>query len=205
MVILLILAIIGLIFKNKLKWSGAGAVWVFYLPTILGILFPMIIPLLGAGLLYLLWEPIIRVPWLSFLAYGWYPYPLCPIPLVIRKIIRYIGIFLIVSGLGITIAGLWKVIKSRRKDEGLLKTGLYSISRHPQYWAIIGWTLEIIFISPIPRVIDFFAWSILVLLHIFLADSEESKLKKEFGLEYEEYRKEVPYIPFLKINLNIEE
>ena len=203
LVVLLILGIIGLILKNKLKWTGSAAAWAFYLPTILGIVAPMIVPFLGAGILYLLWEPIRLIPQLGFLRMGIYPYPISPIKPIIGKIIRYIGFILIISGLGINITGLWRVIKARRKNEGLVKTGLYSISRHPQYWAFIGWTLGIILISPIPRVIDFFAWSILVLLHLFLADSEESNLRKEkeFGKEYEEYCEEVPYIPFLKITL----
>ena len=198
---LIIIGILGVILNKKIKWAGYFAAWIFYIPVILGILAPMIIPFLGVGIFYLIWEPL-EVQSLSFLRLGMYPYPYCPIPPVMRKAINIIGFILIALGFGVTVIGLWQIIRAKkvkRKEGGLIQTGLYSISRHPQYLGIIGWTLGIILISPIPRIMDFLLWTVLVLLHIFLADSEENKLYKEFGSEYIEYSNRVPYmLPYAK-------
>ena len=197
--ILAIIGILGVIFKRKIKWAGLAAAWGFYLPVILGILAPMIVPFLGIGVIYLTWKPLYMHPKLSFLSLGMYPYPYSPMPIIIRRAMPILGIILIVLGLGITIVGFWQIVHARRRESGLVKGGLYSISRHPQYFAIILWTLGIVLLHPIPRIIDFLLWTVLVLLHIFLADSEEVKLCKEFGIEYEKYRKKVPFIlPFSK-------
>ncbi len=74
----------------------------------------------------------------------------------------------------------------------LITTGLYSIVRHPQYFGLIlatfGFTLKANnFMSGV-------AWLVMTCGYFMLASSEDGKLEKEFGEDFQEFRRRVPFI-----------
>ena len=89
-----------------------------------------------------------------------------------------------------------KVAETHRAEK-VISSGLYSIIRHPQYFggilAHIGITILLsAFLSLITT-------PIVILLNVLISWKEEKELIKEFGKEYEDYKKKVPmFIPKLK-------
>ena len=77
----------------------------------------------------------------------------------------------------------------------LVKTGLYSIIRHPQYTAGILLSLALIFVSQ-TIVIVLLGLGVIPLLYFDILKADEYNIKK-FGEEYKEYMKNVPGINFI--------
>lgn len=120
------------------------------------------------------------------------------------EILAYLGVGLyIISGL---VFGWLPVIEFRKKGKvikgksyihttKIVKTGIYSIVRHPQYvsfmlWAIAGMLLFqhwIVFLLGIP---------IFPLTYLDSIKADKNAIKK-FGEEYKEYIKQVPRINFI--------
>lgn len=101
-------------------------------------------------------------------------------------------------------SGVWLLIKSVKelsrkvsethRPEKVIATGIYTLIRHPQH---LGWLLTHIGISFLLS-----AWysllitPLIVVLLYFISKKEEKELTREFGKEYEEYKKNVPmFIP----------
>lgn len=100
------------------------------------------------------------------------------------------------------VPGAWLAIKGvnrttlkaaeTHRTERVVTTGVYSIVRHPQY---LGGLLSHAGISLLLS-----AWysllvtPLMVALIYFISRKEEEELIKEFGKEYEDYRKEVPML-----------
>lgn len=80
---------------------------------------------------------------------------------------------------------------SRRKS-GLVKTGLYSKVRHPQYLGIILATLGFTFTSERPMA--WIAWLNLVFLYLLLGNSEEKILHRKYEEEFQMYKQLVSFI-----------
>jgi protein-S-isoprenylcysteine O-methyltransferase Ste14 len=105
------------------------------------------------------------------------------------------GRIIALIGFSIFIAAFIQMLKAHRK--GLLTGGLYSVVRHPQYFGIIILTLGLTIMS-----IQWSgwntniasAWLIEVFGYILLANYEERCLLREYGKEYIEYRRKVPFI-----------
>jgi len=77
----------------------------------------------------------------------------------------------------------------------LVKIGLYSIIRHPQYTAGILLSLALIFVSQ-TIVIVLLGLGVIPLLYFDILKADEYNIKK-FGEEYKEYMKNVPGINFI--------
>jgi protein-S-isoprenylcysteine O-methyltransferase Ste14 len=87
--------------------------------------------------------------------------------------------------------------KPVNKEEGIKKSGLLGIIRHPMYFAAILYLWCQTF-----RLSDIVANSVLTLYVIIGTLLEERKLVIEFGDSYIQYQKEVPMlIPFTKLKL----
>ncbi len=85
-----------------------------------------------------------------------------------------------------------KLAETHCSPQKILNTGVYSTLRHPQYF---GWILAHIGISFILSVWYSMLFSpVLIALIYLLSKKEEEELIKEFGKEYEDYRKEVPML-----------
>ncbi len=87
---------------------------------------------------------------------------------------------------------LWGYIRHRR----LVRTGLYSVVRHPQYSGIIvmtlGLTIMVMTLSPAPQPI--LMWLAQIIGYISLARYEEWHLEKKHGKDYLEYKRHVPFV-----------
>jgi len=87
---------------------------------------------------------------------------------------------------------LWGYIRRR----ALVKIGLYSVVRHPQYSGIIvmtlGLTIMVMTLSPAPQPI--LMWLAQIIGYIALARYEEWHLEKKHGKDYLEYKRHVPFV-----------
>ena len=89
----------------------------------------------------------------------------------------------------------------------LVKTGLYSVVRHPQYMGLVivalGLTVMVQTLSRNPQTV--FMWLVQVFGYISLAQYEEHCLKKKFKEEYQQYRLSVPFLYPIKCPPRISE
>ncbi|MDH5532529.1 MAG: isoprenylcysteine carboxylmethyltransferase family protein [Candidatus Bathyarchaeota archaeon] len=84
-----------------------------------------------------------------------------------------------------------KVAETHRTDK-IVTTGVYSIVRHPQY---LGGLLAHVGISFLLSArYSLFSVPFMVLLIYLISRKEERELVREFGKEYEDYKKNVPML-----------
>jgi protein-S-isoprenylcysteine O-methyltransferase Ste14 len=172
---------------------------VAYLPILAGIIEPMIWPLLIASpllyhTLYWWWEPLAThyfPAWFFFTSY-----------IIGTKWVNKIAPFVIVSGAAILLIGLGQIARARSRKTGLVTTGLYKYVRHPQHLGIVGLSFGFLMLNAYGiRVGDIIAWTLVAFIYFLLAESEEADLEEEFGEEYYEYKRKVPFmIPFIPSN-----
>ena len=100
--------------------------------------------------------------------------------MIVGSIVTTVGLALIVLG--------WYGIY--RNKDWLVTTGLYGLSRHPQYVGILmvtfGWIIHW------PTILTLLMWPILVVSYVRLAREEEREIKEKFPEEFERYRKNTP-------------
>lgn len=104
----------------------------------------------------------------------------------------------IIALIGFTVF-LFAGMQSLRDNAGsarLIKTGLYSVVRHPQYLGIIvvtiGLTVMVLTLSSNPQII--LLWLTQILGYVILARYEESHLEKRHGENFRQYRRDVPFM-----------
>jgi protein-S-isoprenylcysteine O-methyltransferase Ste14 len=91
-------------------------------------------------------------------------------------------------GAGATLVVLgWREIY--RGGDGLVVTGVYSRSQHPQYLGLILMTLGLLLWWP--TILTIPMWPLLTWAWARLAKREERELEERFGEEYAEYRRSV--------------
>jgi protein-S-isoprenylcysteine O-methyltransferase Ste14 len=82
----------------------------------------------------------------------------------------------------------------------VIKTGVYGISRHPQYLAGVMGHLSLSFI--LQSKYSLLSTPIVLIVIYVIAIKEERELVREFGSEYEEYRANVPmFIPRMRLRV----
>ena len=102
-----------------------------------------------------------------------------------------LGAILIIAGVSVT---LWPVFVAQDEDlehpSSLLTTGPYAFSRNPMYlgWAILAVGLAILVNSLWLAIAALAAWLYLQFLTI---PQEEKALQRDFGAEYDAYRRRV--------------
>lgn len=108
---------------------------------------------------------------------------------IVGRVIALIGFILFL------LAGI-QLLRVRARGVGLIRTGLYSVIRHPQYTGIIittiGLTVMVLTLVSNPRII--LLWLIQVLGYIALARYEELHLEKRCGESFRQYKRKVPFI-----------
>jgi protein-S-isoprenylcysteine O-methyltransferase Ste14 len=110
---------------------------------------------------------------------------------VVGRIIALVG-FAVLS-----VAGT-QFLLNRSKGVGLIRTGLYSRIRHPQFMGIviiaIGLTVMVLTLRTVnqPQIIGM--WLIQILGYIGIARYEETHLLKRFGESFRQYKRDVPFM-----------
>ncbi len=100
------------------------------------------------------------------------------------------GSLLILIGMSLIILG-WVTLYRKSKEKGLVTSGIYQYSRHPQYLGFIFIILGWFFGWPTPLTLVFAP--ILVYKYLDVCRKEESEVTKEHP-EYEEYKLKVPFM-----------
>ena len=99
------------------------------------------------------------------------------------------GAFLMILGTAVVIVG-WVTLYRRVDREGLVTTGIYSISRHPQYLGfmlvIYGWMVGW------PTVLTVIFGTILLIVYVRVCIKEEKEVAREH--DYNGYKEEVPFL-----------
>lgn len=91
-------------------------------------------------------------------------------------------------------SGLKTVFGEQREELVIIKTGVFSVVRHPIYLGSILLYLALIIISL--SIVAFCIWIIIILFYYFISRYEEKLLIDRLGSQYEEYMGEVPmFIP----------
>ena len=122
--------------------------------------------------------------WSTLLGYG-------ETGMIISMIFGYVLLFL---GIGVFMEG-WRELHKARKEGRLITNQLYGFVRHPQYTGlfialfgegVVHW----------PTVFSVLLFPVIVTAYYLLARSEERRVEEQFGIEYLEYRKQIPmFIP----------
>jgi len=117
----------------------------------------------------------------------------------ISNIVRMIIGFpiLIISGI-FAKYGLGIVFGEVREKPTVIEKGVFKIVRHPVYLGSILLYLGLIILTC--SIASAILWIIIVIFYYFISKYEEKLLLKEFGTNYENYRKRVPMMIPLKFN-----
>lgn len=103
-----------------------------------------------------------------------------PTMMILGACLTGLGMLLIIVG--------W--ISVYRKKDGIKKTGIYAIIRHPQYTGILlitlGWILHW------PTLLIILMWPILAKTYVKLAKDEEEHLKATYPEEFKIYKRRTP-------------
>jgi protein-S-isoprenylcysteine O-methyltransferase Ste14 len=95
-----------------------------------------------------------------------------------------LGMSMLLVGLVVFAAALVEFLKGK----GLVKTGLYSVVRHPQYLGIILAAFGFMFYGSEVKLISLFSWVALVSAYVWLARKEEALLQEKYGKEFLAYK-----------------
>ena len=94
-------------------------------------------------------------------------------------------------------SGLKIVFGEQREGLIVIKSGVFSIVRHPIYLGSILLYFGFIILSL--SIVSFCIWIIIILFYYFISRYEEKVLIDKLGSQYEEYMSEVPmFIPRIK-------
>jgi len=109
-----------------------------------------------------------------------------------------VGRMIALIGTAVLLLGAAQLLWSCHKGVGLIKTGAYSMVRHPQFTGIIivtvGLTVMVLTNSTASLFQTPVLWLIQILGYIALARYEEGRLTKKFGDGYRQYKQKVPFL-----------
>lgn len=117
-----------------------------------------------------------------------FPIPL--IHLIISVPFDLLGVWLLIN----SVKGLSRRVSETHRPEKVITTGIYAVVRHPQH---LGWlSTHVGFTFLLSALYSLFFTPLLVILLCLISKKEEEELTREFGKEYEEYKRKVPmFIP----------
>jgi len=124
------------------------------------------------------------------------------LPVLVPVVNFSLPLFHLIISLPFLIPGAWLAIKGVRetglkvaethRTEKIVTRGVYSIVRHPQY---LGGLLAQVGISfLLSALYSLLSTPLMVVLIFLISKKEEEELTREFGKEYEEYKKKVPML-----------
>ncbi len=181
------------------KMTTAFASFVAYLPIVAGIITPMVYMLLAW---YISWEVAALIfPFHEIWSGFWFPIYDASIAFSVFMV----GAVISVVGLGLFLWALFEMAKRKREGFGLVTTGPYARVRHPQHLGILMFLLPFAltfkYISSYNmgmRPGDILSWSLMAFMLLAVADWEEFKVAREYGMLYDEYRNTTPFIMPIK-------
>jgi protein-S-isoprenylcysteine O-methyltransferase Ste14 len=108
-----------------------------------------------------------------------------------------VGRIIAFAGVVIFLLAVFQFLNERVKGTRLVKTGLYSLVRHPQYFGIIitsnGLNIMVHMIG-YNQLKLISLWLVQVAGYIILAKYEEKHLEKEFAGQFRRYKATVPFM-----------
>jgi len=192
------------------RFSSTLATIGLYLPVLAGIITPMLW-LFPAW--YTAWNVIGFIfPFSDIWGGLWLPFSGdSPLPSVLLLPIWLIEVALFLGGLGISVWGLRELAVKHVEGCGLVTTGPYAWTRHPQHLGIILFLLPTVLFNPTHfpylsgiRPGDILSWSLISFLLLIVADWEEVRLRAVYGQEFEAYISRTAFIlPGLKLSLKL--
>jgi len=164
--------------------------------------------LAGLGAMRIVWMPILDISYdilrlgdIAFLPYMITVYLPALVGIDITKIIPYI---IMGSGILIFILGTQAWMFARFNKKGVATFWIYRFSRHPQYLGWIIWSYGLlIYLIHNSSLVHFkltyempssLPWLITSLVIICVALLEETMMKQNYPDEYEDYRKQAPFL-----------
>lgn len=101
-----------------------------------------------------------------------------------------LGVWLLIN----SVKGLSRKVSETHRPEKVITTGIYTVVRHPQH---LGWlSTHVGFTFLLSALYSLLFTPFLVGLLYLISKKEEKELTREFGREYEEYKRKVPmFIP----------
>lgn len=107
-----------------------------------------------------------------------------------------VGYALLFAGIGIFMRG-WRQLYRARQEGRLVRDGVYSVVRHPQYTGLfIGLFGE--GVVHWPTIFSVAVFPFIVLAYVLLARREEKGMVARFGDDYRAYQRQVPmFVPHL--------
>ena len=203
--IIVVLIVVGFITK-KSGLVSAGAIALF-LPVFGHFSFNMFF-LAGLGAMRIVWMPILDISYdilrlgdIAFLPYMITVYLPALVGIDITKIIPYI---IMGSGILIFILGTQAWMFARFNKKGVATFWIYRFSRHPQYLGWIIWSYGLlIYLIHNSSLVHFkltyempssLPWLITSLVIICVALLEETMMKQNYPDEYDDYRKQAPFL-----------
>jgi len=133
------------------------------------------------------------IPFLQHIAVYYTPLPWLYIPIIHFLI----GIAFVIPGAWLGIKGVSDIgleASETHRPEKIITTGLYSRMRHPQYTGAMLSHIGMTFLFS--AFYSFLVTPLVIIVNYILCWKEEKELIREFGEEYESYRKSVPmFIP----------
>ncbi|MFX0045531.1 MAG: methyltransferase family protein [Candidatus Hermodarchaeota archaeon] len=157
-----------------------------------------------------IWGGLMTIPLISYLALM---VTSSPLNFLAALFSLFFGGFiweLAIAAIGLVMLVFSIVHLRRGKKAGLVRTGPYGLVRHPQYLGVVLFTLTLTtrsywiitntfgigFLGPNETLA---VWFITLLAYMFLAGVEELHLGKVFGVDYQDYRRDVGFmVPYLK-------
>jgi|LGVF01.2.fsa_nt_gb protein-S-isoprenylcysteine O-methyltransferase Ste14 len=194
--------------RLAVRFSSTLATIGLYLPILAGIITPMLW-LLPAW--YTAWNVVGFIfPFSDIWGGLWLPFSGdSPLLSVLLLPIWLIEVALFLGGLGISVWGLRELAVKHVEGCGLVTTGPYRWTRHPQHLGIILFLLPTALFSPTHSMLwirpgDILSWSLISFLLLIVADWEEIRLRAVYGQEYEAYISRTAFIlPGLKLPLKL--
>jgi protein-S-isoprenylcysteine O-methyltransferase Ste14 len=201
---LLLVALIVLGFSTKrtgLAALGAIGVMLPVFAQFAGVMFF----LAGLGVFNTLWLPVLDI---SYEVQNWGMVINAPNDLL-RWLLDAVGVhsmwpttlFFIGAGVLIFLLGVYAWLAARVRGAAMVESGVYRISRHPQYLGWIVWTYGVYLLLQqmhYPRrswaIGASLPWLISTMVIIGVAMVEELNMRKRHGEVYEEYRESAPFL-----------
>ena len=121
------------------------------------------------------------------------PLPVLNIAIPVLHLIVFVPLFAAGAWLGIKgVAETTLKVAETHRPVKVVAAGVYTIVRHPQYLG--GLLAHVGFSFLFSGLYSLFSTPLIVMLVYFISRKEETELVKEFGQEYEDYKKKTPML-----------